>query len=543
MLSIKSLSVKYKILLIPFVGTLGFGLFLAVSLFNMNHISVQLTQAYQVEYKLLQTAELGLVRLDKIKETLGNAATLSEGDLLTNANQYADEFRYSFNKAFSGNTNNRANSDEQLENILADFNIYYQNAFSLSKQMVDGSIDFSTLAQRSQTMTAQLTNVQNDLNAFQTSRYQSFTNAFESVTKRASETSQLGLIIGAITMFVLFAVALPIAQNIHKNLRDIIQSMRGIAQENGDLTLRLTTSSQDEMGELVLWFNSFIAKLQGVIQNVVNTALPLAETANKVSQLSAKNLHTLTKQSDSVLLSRHAVDEMSLSIAEITSNAAEASNSADAANEEADKSKAVVESTVANIKSLESHIIEASDTIVKLQNDTQKVNVVLDVIKSIAEQTNLLALNAAIEAARAGEQGRGFAVVADEVRNLASRTQESTQEVNLILEQLESAANQAVTTMEGSRKSVEQSVLSANEAGTSLDVITQTINTIALMNSAIATATEEQQQVSSLMVGHVDDIQACATESSQSSTDVVDVSQQLTQLASELETVALQFKV
>ncbi|MDP7592033.1 MAG: methyl-accepting chemotaxis protein [Litorilituus sp.] len=536
---VKTLSVRYKILLIPVVGALGFCLYLAISLFAMSGIVNQLDRAYHIEYQLLQTSEYSLVRLDKIKETLGNAATMGEADLLEVANGYAQETR---NKLKQNIQTDKKNATF-LRVLLKDFNQYYQLAYSLSKKMVDGTADFETLGQRSQEMSSKLTDLQNKLNKFQTERYQSFTDAFESVNQSANSTSKTGILVGIVTILLLFAVALPIAKSISLSLKDIIDSMKDIAQENGDLTVRLSTKSKDELGELVFWFNNFIEKLQGVIKNVVHTALPLADTASNISSLSNSTIDSFKRQSDSVDQSRQSVEEMSHSVADITTNAADAADAAKNANNEAEKGQKVVGQTVTGIRNLAENVTQAAESINQLQEDTQRVNVVLEVIKGIADQTNLLALNAAIEAARAGEQGRGFAVVADEVRSLASRTQESTEEINQMLGQLQDAAKKAVHMMENSRASVEASVKTANEAGESLIVITDTVNVIAGMNNAIAVATEEQNQVSGLMVGHVEDIQNCADEASTASHKVAGVSEQLLTLASELESVARQFKV
>ena len=535
----KSLSIQFKILLIPTVGALGFCTYLIFSLIAMSTIVDQVDRAYRVEYQLLQTSEYSLVRLDKIKETLGNAATMGEEDLLDDASVFAQEIKDKINATIPIDAENSS----FLRQVLRDFDKYYNEAYSLSKEMVDGSADFSTLGQRSKEMSDQLAVLQNDLNKFQAQRYDSFTASFESMSEQAESTSSTGLIVGTVTIILLFAVAIPIASAIRSNLKGVIDSLQDIAQENGDLTVRLSTTSTDEIGDLVFWFNSFIEKLQGVIKKVVDTALPLAENSQTIQRLSEQTIDTFQRQSDSVLQSRQSVEEMSLSVADITTNAAEAADSARNASEEANKGKQVVERTVDGIKKLAENVTQSAETILQLQEDTNKVNVVLEVIRGIAVQTNLLALNAAIEAARAGEQGRGFAVVADEVRNLASRTQESTQQINQMLELLQGAASKAVTMMESSQASVEASVQSANAAGESLVSITETVNTITDMNGAIAVATEEQHQVSGLMVGHVEDIQGCADEASAASSEIAQVSNKLAELSSELEEVARQFKV
>ena len=199
--------------------------------------------------------------------------------------------------------------------------------------------------------------------------------------------------------------------------------------------------------------------------------------------------------------------------------------------------------TVTGIQSLAQQIQSAATEVSQLEKDVMRVNVVLDVIKGIAEQTNLLALNAAIEAARAGEQGRGFAVVADEVRGLASRTQESTEEINSMLQQLQNAAKASVLAMESSTEHVNQSVSLAGTAGTSLQAISATVNTIDSMNDQIAAATEEQQTVSALMVQHVEETQQPTEQAGHYSQDLLTLSNELNGMAMSLSTVAQKFKV
>lgn len=537
--SFNNLSIRFKILLIPIVGSVGFGIYLFTSLLAMSQIVKDLDRAYGVEYQFLQTSEFGLVHLDKIKETLGNAATMGETDLLETSDEYAEAFRNKLIESYNIDKENVT----FLKQLLSEFNTYYLHASTLSKEMVDGTMDFETLGERSEQMTTELNGVQLKLNNFQSEKNKAFNNAFELVKEKVQSTSTIGITIGSVTILLLFAVAVPIASSICGSLNNIISSLKNIAQDNGDLTVRLTTKYKDEIGDLVFWFNSFVEKLQGVIKDVVNTAMPLAQTANKIQNLSGQTIDSFTRQSDSVSSSRHSVEEMSNRVADITSNAADAVSSARKASNEARNGKEVVDKTVAEIRQLANVVTESSEIINQLQDDTNKVNLVLEVIRGIADQTNLLALNAAIEAARAGEQGRGFAVVADEVRNLASRTQDSTQEINQILAQLQSAASKAVTTMESSKSGVEASVESANQAGESLLEIASAIEVISAMNDAIATSTKQQTEVSAIMVNHVEDIQSCADEASNASVEIADASNELTELASKLEAIALQFKV
>jgi len=535
----RKLSVKFKILLIPAVGSIGFIIYLSISMYTSSVAVDLLGNAQNVRFPLLQVSERSLVLLDKIKKTLSDAVTEGEIELLEDANTMATQIQANFKKA-AGVDKETATELRELEKQFDD---YYKLAFEISKEMVDGTADFSTISSRSKAMSEQLLNLQNNLNSFQKKQMSSFTDSFTQVNEKAEATNNIGIVMAIITIALLFTVSVSISSAIRQNLAKVVDSFKGIAQENGDLTVRIQTTSQDEIGDLVYWFNSFMDKLQQVIKQIVDTAKPLAETASTVDELAGSSKSTAEHQMHTVEQSLLSVNEMSQSVASITSNAADAADAARNANEEAEKGHLVVNETIDGIQELADNISESAAAILKLQEDTNQVNQVLEVIKSIAEQTNLLALNAAIEAARAGEQGRGFAVVADEVRSLASRTQDSTTEINQILMQLQEAAQSAVSRMESSKNQVETSVEKANKAGDSLSAITSTVNVISDMNSQIAVATEEQHQISTLMVSHVEDIKQRAEEASEASDQMNTVSHSLSDLASEQEQITKLFKV
>lgn len=539
MVFIKKLSIAHKIYLIPLVGIIGLITYLLITITEVNGTVSTLRDAQTKQFPLLQLAEKNLIRLEKIKETLGAAVASAEEDMLDAASELANDLRSDLDQIRQIDKTTANN----VEAIRKEFNVYFQSSYSLSKEMLDETVDFSTVGARSQAMSSQLADVESSLKQFQQQQMKAFTAAFEGAETSASSLSIIGIVVAILTVGALLAVAIPVSLTISNSLKDVINSMKNIASEDGDLTIRLSTKSQDEVGDLVHWFNSFVEKLQNVIKQIVDASLPLAEQAGSVNRLSSDIHEIMQRQIQNAQQSKMSVDEMSASVASIAQNAAEAASAAKLADSEAQKGFAVVDSTVNSIQSLSENMQTAASVVTQLQEDTNKVNVVLEVIRGIAEQTNLLALNAAIEAARAGEQGRGFAVVADEVRSLASRTQESTEEINAMLEQLQSAASAAVETMDTSKSSVISTVDEANQAGSSLQKITETVNSINAMNEQIAVATEEQQTVSHLMVGHVNDIQTQTDETAASSTQLAGVAENLNQLASSLEQIARSFRV
>lgn len=536
---LRHISIRKKILLIPIVGALGFFAYLFASI-HLIGSSVELLRAARAQqFPLLQVANNNRVRLEKIQETLSYAVASAEQDGLDNANKLADEFRQDFRESRS--IDNTLVKD--MDTITTLFDDYYSRAFSISEGMVDGSIDFSSVAEKSQAMAAALEKLQQHLDAFYNHRLSTFNYAFTSANEQSQKLFSIGITLGITITLVLFVVGILISNMIKRSIDRVIARLRDIAEDNGDLTVRLRTRHEDEIGDLVKWFNTFMDKLQSVIQQIVKTAPPLANLASDVNNLSSTMTQTLNNQNHSVSESKNNIELMSHSVASIAQNAAEAADAAKIADEEAVKGHKVVTNTVEGIKRLSASINQASEVIVKLREDTTSVNVVLAVIKGIAEQTNLLALNAAIEAARAGEQGRGFAVVADEVRGLASRTQESTAEINNILAQLHTASEAAVQTMEDSTAAVEKSVDEANQAGQSLRAITDTVNTINSMNEQIASATEEQQSISTQLVTEAERIQEQTESTAGSAKQLQGVSEQLNSLALNLEQITRQFRV
>jgi len=345
---------------------------------------------------------------------------------------------------------------------------------------------------------------------------------------------------------VVLVVALGSAWLIGKSILDRInslqQTMNNIAQSN-DLTAEVDVSGGDELSEMAEVFNHMLTNFRSLIVEVNHSV----NTLNSATGSLAENIYnanegveTQMQQTDLVAT---AVTEMVATVDEIATNTREAAHKAELTNSNADKGKLGVEQTIKQIGQLSGKLLDSENVVKELEKESITIASVLDVIRGIAEQTNLLALNAAIEAARAGEQGRGFAVVADEVRTLASRTQDSTQEIETIIGQLQKRTQEIVTLMAQCRSEGEESAQQASSAGAMLDEITQDVALIMDMNSTIATAIQEQSTVASEVNQHVVMIRDVTEQSGQSAKQNEHMSEELSQQAQVLTTEVSRFTV
>ena len=277
MVFIKKLSIAHKIYLIPLVGIIGLISYLLITITEVNGTVSTLRDAQTKQFPLLQLAEKNLIRLEKIKETLGAAVASAEEDMLDAASELANDLRSDLDQIRQIDKTTANN----VEAIRKEFNVYFQSSYSLSKEMLDETVDFSTVGARSQAMSSQLADVESSLKQFQQQQMKAFTAAFEGAETSASSLSIIGIVVAILTVGALLAVAIPVSLTISNSLKDVINSMKNIASEDGDLTIRLSTKSQDEVGDLVHWFNSFVEKLQNVIKQIVDASLPLAVESAK----------------------------------------------------------------------------------------------------------------------------------------------------------------------------------------------------------------------------------------------------------------------
>lgn len=325
-------------------------------------------------------------------------------------------------------------------------------------------------------------------------------------------------------------------------IQEVTASLLQFSQGNGNLSLRLEENDYDEAGELAIAFNKFIHKIQTLINDVARSSAELhsdIDTVRTLSQNSAKNVEEQRIRTLQVVT---AIEQISATITEIASNASDVSTSTAAGYQETQQGQQVVVHSINTMQQLASEIEDASDVINSLAKSSKEIGSILEVIKGISEQTNLLALNAAIEAARAGEQGRGFAVVADEVRTLAQRTNESTNEIQKMITQLQQNSEDAVNAIARGSKRSNDSIQSISNTGERLNLITENMTTIADLSTLVATATEEQSVVISEINQNVIDINNINDKTAQDSQTTAAACERLQQSSRHLEQLISQFE-
>ncbi|MFC1237226.1 methyl-accepting chemotaxis protein [Vibrio sp. F74] len=351
------------------------------------------------------------------------------------------------------------------------------------------------------------------------------------------------LVAGIVFIVVGFIIIAIAALKLVTPIRTVVASLKDIASGEGDLTQRLEVKSEDEIGQLANNFNFFLEKLQGTIKEVIQTSNQVADTTARAEQAATQITNSSDSQFKEVDLVATASEEMTQTAGLVFQNADMAVNSATKANKAATESQQVIENCAVEMSRLVEQMSDAVPIVEELAKHNLSITEILAVIEGISEQTNLLALNAAIEAARAGEQGRGFAVVADEVRNLSSRTKDSLSEIGSVIDNIQSGTKQVVTAIHSGNELANNASTRVVQAVSELGSVFEAISEITDMNTQIVRAAEEQQAVSTEVNHSVSKIRDLSAEILRQASSAEKVGKDIAHISIEQQTILNQFKV
>ena len=533
------LKIKHKIGILSAVVVVSFLTYLFANILVVKENKERLSQLSAIYYPVLEAATISNSKIAELTQAIETSVTIGDEDMLLSADEvYADLISQL-------DLINSIHPDKRSELLLikAEAKEYYNSAKYLANGLIMGTIsmdDLSALAEKNRfTLEKLLAN----LGQFKQDSQADFTALIETSLASSDTSRNRGVMLAVGVIILVLAVCYWLTVSITGSIRKVSDSLKEIAQGDGDLTVRIDYVNKDEVGELVHWFNLFLDKLHGSISETIQSIDSLSQASTQLATSSSTSKSRIQEQSQSIDQVSRSMNEMFETVRHIADYASNASAEASSANSEAETGTVVVKKTIEAIHELADEVKTASKVIDELDAHTSNVGVILDTIRSIADQTNLLALNAAIEAARAGEQGRGFAVVADEVRTLASRTQDSTQEIQQVLEELQRASRGAVEAMQRGMSKADIGVEQSSSAGDSLTNISGKVQAINVVNEQIASATEEQAQTSKLIHGYIDETHSIATQVSKDTEVLDEITQAIEVATQKLRQATNQFSV
>jgi len=536
-LSLANLSIKKKIHIVTVITSVILFIILLNNYVTLVDNEESLQEMSDISYQVVQVATANKYLIEKLDEQYTQSVTFGDEELLTKASETSDAINKNLKRL--NQLDHAYNTNKEQEQLAA----YNNTATNIAQGMIAGTADFSKIQEDAKQKTEHYEALLASFAAIQKQSDLRFIELIDSTMARSHRSLIIGIAVTVTSLIIIISLAIYIATSIGESAKEVANSLGQLADGGGSLSSQLTVRGTDEIGRVSKNFNGFVSLLKGAVENVIAVVAPLTESSTQLVRDMERAETATNKQSQDAEVVKQSMEEMKFSVSDISSSAASAAAAAEEAEREVEISKKQISRSVKESSQLSNEIDAAAVTIDKLASDTQNVGQILNVITSIAEQTNLLALNAAIEAARAGEQGRGFAVVADEVRELASRTAKSTNEIRELLNALTVAADDSVKAMNQAMEMARNNAQSAEKTGQSIEKISDQILSINTMNAQIATATEEQTSVASIVVDNVSNMHESFQSTLQSLNEVREVAGNLHQLSDSLTNATDKFSV
>ena len=490
-------------------------------------------------YEIVQLATVNNGLLVRADELFTQAVTFDDEDLLKGGQETVSALRGNIKKLQKLDPEN-ANSLKKLNDNI---NQFESMSSSIVKDMLSGEADFDQIGKLAAKKKALLDQANEQLSDYKKKIDTTFISVISDARESGENTLRFAIIFGVVMMSVLLVVAISVARSISSTANELESSLSELARGKGDLKRRIHVFGEDELGQVALHFNQFMERLGEAVGAVVKVSDPLSSTSHGLVETANQSRRIMEEQSRNADTAGQSMQEFRSSIEENTRSAGHARSEVYESENEIRHGLEIVQKTISNSVEFGNQINEAANSVRELAEGTSSVNSILDVIKSIAEQTNLLALNAAIEAARAGEQGRGFAVVADEVRSLASRTGEATTEIFEVLEKLRINAEQSVALMTESQEKSSLNEEYSRNTGEALEKIRLRIVSITSINEQVANSTEQQNQVISGLLDTINTMNYSVNEASESFNKIDDVAKVLHDASMELNKATSQFSL
>ncbi|VUD47189.1 Methyl-accepting chemotaxis protein McpA [Thalassocella blandensis] len=433
--------------------------------------------------------------------------------------------------------------NSELSTIALELTQWYETSVRIAQGFIDGTVDFSVAADEAAKNSERLSALRDKLTHMKTVTQSAFTQSLTETRAGSQRAANVSIIIAIVAIAILLVISLLVSRSITASIHAVTMSLKEMAQGSGDLTKRIQYKGYDEVRYLVKYFNAFLERLHSSFSNVSNEVSGMTQVATALTKSSSDNLTRIQHQSKAIAEMRSSIDELLASVHEVADFANHASSQANDASQAAAHGRDTLSDNVSTITNLVQEVKSAANVVNRFEEFSTDVAQLLNTIQIVAEQTNLLALNAAIEAARAGEHGRGFAVVADEVRGLAVRTRQATEEIQSVISELTKVSGNAIDAMQGSVDKANQGLEATQISRDVLDSVLGNVEEISKINDRIAAATQEQTVNVSKVSQHVSGIYTDTQSVTKSTNQLDEISHEIDRISQGIQKISKQYRV